>query len=119
MFVLLGMTWYIIELYRVSQKKVERSIFDTYGNIAYFSFIRLNIDFRKGWYQDHLNWLSSFDSMVHVISQNTVIVNFLSILVTFSGWDNDFWLHTLLPGRPLIGANKTKRELLDGNTRRK
>ena len=42
-----------------------------------------------------------------VISQNIVIVNFLFILI--SVMDNGFSdFHTLLPGSPLIRANKTK-----------
>ena len=36
-----------------------------------------------------------------------------------SGRDNGFSdFHTLLPGRPLIRANKTKSELMDCHTRR-
>ena len=46
-----------------------------------FDFIRQNIVFWKEWYQDHWNWVRSFDSMV--ISQNIATVNFLFILVTF------------------------------------
>ena len=46
-----------------------------------FNIIRLDIVFCKEWYQDHWNWLSSLDSKVNF--QNTVIVNFLFILVSF------------------------------------
>ena len=57
--------------------------------------------------------------IIFVISQNIVIVNFLFILVTLSVKDYGFSdFHTLLPGSPLIRANKTKRELMDSYTRR-
>ena len=55
-----------------------------------------------------------------VISQKLVIVNFLHSRDKFLDRDNGFSdFHTLLPGRPLIRANKTKRELMDSYTRRK
>ena len=46
------------------------------------------------------------------ISQYMVIVKFSLHSRDISGRDNDFSdFHTLLPGRPLIRANKTKSEL--------
>ena len=45
-----------------------------------------------------------------VIYENIVIVNFLFILVTFHS--GIMTSHTLLPGSPLIRANKTKKELM-------
>ena len=49
-----------------------------------------------------------------VISQNMVIFIFSLHSRDISVRDNGFSdLHTLLPGNPLIHANKTKRELMD------
>ena len=82
-----------------------------------FWFHQIKHVFWKEQYQDHCNWLSSFDSVV--ISQNIFIVNFLFHSRDISVRDNDFSdFHTLLPGIPLIRANKTKRELMDCYTRR-
>ena len=102
-------------------KEAERSIFFTlrFEKYSIFLFHQIKHRLLKRKIPRSLNWLRSFDSMV--ISKNIVTVNFLlihsrDISVKDYGF-SDF--DTLLPGNPLIRANKTKKELIDCYTCRK
>ena len=87
-----------------------------FENIAYFDFIRWNIVCWKEWYQDHWNWLSSFDSTV--ISQNIVIVMIFSPFSWhFSQGLWQFWLPYIVARKPIDLCRQSKERAVNSSCR--